>query len=352
MRAWIDVDNPPQARYLLPLSRHFESAGCDVLLTARAYGDTFSILESEGARFEAIGATFGKGMSHRLYGLRQRTRLLISFLRAQEQPVGLVVTGSRAATLAARALGIPSFVIIDYEYVNLLLYALSGAHVLHPDVIEPTVFRRRGVPLKRLIPFAGLKEDITFDGLDLLSISPYPLEVHGATRPLVLFRPPAEESHYYRAASGELAGAVLRHLSTQPVRVVFSPRYPWQVSQVDEISDWAEPPLILEEPIPAVALLKAVDAVISAGGTMLREAAYLGIPAFSIFRGSMGAVDRYLASIGRLQMLRSRADLVRLEVPTRPPVSPLRAGSTAARDVVTTVLDRAGALQARQRTFA
>jgi hypothetical protein len=44
MRVWIDIDNPPQVRCMLPLARRFEEAGHDVLLTAREYGDTFAIL--------------------------------------------------------------------------------------------------------------------------------------------------------------------------------------------------------------------------------------------------------------------------------------------------------------------
>lgn len=349
MRAWIDIDNPPQARYLLPLVRHLEGAGCDVLVTARAYGDTFAILDDDGVEFEAVGAGFGKGLSHKLYGLARRTRLLADYVRSQREPAELVVTGSRAATLAARTLGIPSFVIIDYEYVNVLLYAISGSHVLHPSVIRSTVFRRRGVARERLIPFDGLKEDITFDGVDLATVSPYELERNRPEQRLVLFRPPAEESHYHRAASGELALDVLRHFAQQPVRVVFSPRYAWQVSYIDRVSGWHSPPLVLERPIPAVPLMKAVDGVVSSGGTMLREAAYLGVPAYSIFRGPIGAVDRYLASIGRLRVVRSRADFAQLELPARAPVTPLRTEPTTAAHVVDTILGRVNALRARRR---
>src|SRR5712691_11624313 len=59
MRIWVDIDNPPQTRYLLPLVRRFEKAGHEVTITARAYGDTLPILESDGVTFEAIGSSFG-----------------------------------------------------------------------------------------------------------------------------------------------------------------------------------------------------------------------------------------------------------------------------------------------------
>src|SRR5829696_5570128 len=131
MRVWIDIDNPPQVRYLLPFVRRFEEAGHDVVLTARAYGDTFAILRSEGATFEPIGSSFGKGIPRKLYGLAKRTRQLIRFFDQQSAQPDLVVTGSRAAGLAARRLGIPSFIIVDYEYVNLFIYRRTeGGHRL------------------------------------------------------------------------------------------------------------------------------------------------------------------------------------------------------------------------------
>jgi uncharacterized protein len=132
MRVWIDIDNPPQVRCMLPLARRFEEAGHDVLLTAREYGDTFAILRSEGATFEPVGSSFGKGLPRKLYGLAKRTRQLIALLGRQSARPDLVVTGSRSATLTARKLGISSFVIIDYEYVNLFVYRLSGSHIVHP----------------------------------------------------------------------------------------------------------------------------------------------------------------------------------------------------------------------------
>ncbi|MGA8865315.1 MAG: DUF354 domain-containing protein, partial [Candidatus Sulfotelmatobacter sp.] len=51
------------------------------------------------------------------------------------------------------------------------------------------------------------------------------------------------------------------------------------------------------------------DLVISGGGTMNREAAAMGVPVYSIFRGKIGAVDRYLAQEGRLVMVETVEDV-------------------------------------------
>lgn len=42
---------------------------------------------------------------------------------------------------------------------------------------------------------------------------------------------------------------------------------------------------------------------------MNREAAALGVPVYSIFRGKIGAVDRYLARTGKLTLLESVQDV-------------------------------------------
>src|SRR6185369_10827554 len=51
------------------------------------------------------------------------------------------------------------------------------------------------------------------------------------------------------------------------------------------------------------------DLVVSGGGTMNREAAALGVPVYSIFRGTIGAVDRQLAADGRLVLVETLDDV-------------------------------------------
>jgi uncharacterized protein len=323
----------------LPLARRFERAGHDVLLTARAYGDTFAILRSEGATFETVGTSFGKGLAHKLAGLAQRTRLLVDFVPRSGPPVDFVVTASRSAALAARRLRIPSFVILDYEHVNVVVYALAGSYVLHPRVINRSAFICRGIRPQHLIPFDGLKEGISFGDLDIDAAAPDALPQ--VERPRLLFRPPAEDSHYYRAASHELTLALLRHLASEEITLVFSPRDPRQIAYLDEVGGWRREPKVLHTPLEFVSLLKSVDAVVSAGGTMLREAAYLGVPAYSIFRGKIGAVDRYLESLGRLTLLTQASDFGRIAFAGTSRAAPLR-DATDAASIAETILARAG----------
>src|SRR6185312_14636929 len=126
-----------------------------------------------------------------------------------------VAHAGRASALAGWLLRVPSCGLLDYEYVDVTVARVTHHCILHPRVMDASVLVQRGVPARLLRPFEGLKEDLTFAGVELADVEPADLPglQHGLSR--VLVRPPAEESHYYRSESGELARELLRHLAAQ-----------------------------------------------------------------------------------------------------------------------------------------
>ena len=92
--------------------------------------------------------------------------------------------------------------------------------------------------------------------------------------------------------------------------------------------------------MPFVSLLTSVDLVVSSGGTMAREAAYLGLPAYSIFQGKTGAVDRHLASLGRLRFVSSPSEFPAIRLERRQREGPLATNPRLAEDIADTVLAR------------
>jgi len=312
VRVWVDIENPPQVRYLLPCARAFAKTGRDVGDTPRDYGSTFELLRSEGVGFYPVGSSFGKSRRRKVIGVARRSHDLLGLFRSLGPPDAML-SASRAAALATRVLGIPGFTISDYEHVNLRIFSVAQIYTMFPDVIDARAYERKGLKPEKLIPFHGLKEDISFSGIDIDAVRAHVFP-RNDDRPIILFRPPAEESHYYRARSKELALELLRHLAEErDALLVFSSRYPWQRQYVDRLV-WPTPPVVLERALPFVSLLKGVDAVVSSGGTMVREAAYLGIPAFSILQSAIGDVDRYLERIGRLSLIASREDFAKIDV--------------------------------------
>jgi len=151
-------------------------------------------------------------------------------------------------------------------------------------------------------------------------VPPPELSLEGDEIFQVLIRPPADESHYANRRSRDLLTALLDHLASRSdVRVVLSPRNPRQVSQL-ATHRWAQEPVVLRRAVPTEHLFAAVDWVICGGGTMLREAAYLGVPAIGIFGGKPGSVDAYLTKVGAIRMVTLAEQLD--DIDWRGPVAP------------------------------
>ena len=339
MRVWIDIENEPQVQYLVPLLNACRARGAETMVTARDYGSTFRLLADRGVDFDAIGAAYGGSKAAKLRGLAARTLRLTSFLRGAGQHPDTLVSASRAAALAARRLGVRSFFISDYEHANLSVFRLAGSTVLFPEVIGSAAYRRAGFREDRLIAFRGLKEDLTFSGVVLESVEEAPLD--GSSREgivRVLVRPPAEQSHYYTPRSRTLYLDALRRVAADERAVVLlAPRYEWQRRDVDDLAP-ANPPIVLTQPIPFLSLLRAVDVVLCSGGTMLREAAYLGVPAYSLLASKTGAVDRYLEQIGRVILISSSQDVSKIKLGRLDAWSPLASNPRLVDDLADLVL--------------
>jgi predicted glycosyltransferase len=348
---WIDVDNPPQVQYLLPLIDAYARLDADVVVTAKDNGITFELLAERRISYHPVGAGATGSKASKAIALLRRARELRRLLRQEGIP-DFLVCASRSAVTAAAALRIPSFAFVDYEFVDMSVYRMGGAWILHPELLDGRVLLQQGGPRKRLVPFPGIKEDITFAEVNLDAVVPHRFEnaVPAGSR-LVLFRPPAERSHYHKEATGMLARACLERLAArEDVVVVFSPRYSWQTEMLAGIR-WEREPMTIAGGLPFLSLLAAVDGVITAGGTMAREAAYLGIPAASIFQGPLGGVDEYLASIGRLKLVARPESLD--DFPSRvrtPGFAPLFLNPDAPDDVAALTLETvAGVARKRSR---
>jgi predicted glycosyltransferase len=308
VRAWIDIDNPPQVQYLTPFVDAFSRRGWEVLVTARDNGATHRLLAQRDLDFVSIGSSFGVHRMRKIAGVLSRALRLRSLVRAGGG-ASFLLCSSRSSAIASRSLGIPAFVVCDYEHVELCSYRFARAHLLFPDAIGGEVFAAKGFPRDHLLPFNGLKEDITFGNL------PERIDVPRAVADPVriLVRPPAEESHYFDERTRSLLFELLGRLATAPdLEVVYTPRDPVQARHLGA-HDWLRPPVVLTNPVPVLDLFASVDWVVSAGGTMLREAAYLGVPAVGLLQGELGRVDEHLASIGAIALVTCAAELDRID---------------------------------------
>jgi predicted glycosyltransferase len=342
-QVWIDIDNPPQVQYLVPFVEAFGRRGASVVLTARDYGNALELLRLRRVPFVVVGKEFGRSKIAKVVGVLDRARRLTSLLQGDQKPDVLLST-SRSSALAARWMRIPSFVIDDYEYANSSFYRLTRSIILYPDVVDPAPFLDSGLRSERLRSFHGIKEDISLADVEWQSVTPHRFaEIRDDRLIRVLFRPPAEHSHYFDPKSLELSLQALAHLAQQKEAVViFAPRHDWQRDHLKRFR-WTNDPVVLETAIPFVSLLKSVDLVICSGGTMLREAAYLGVPAYSILKSRIGGVDRYLASLGRVELIGSPDELSKIELKRAPTLSPLNRNPDLLEELAGLVLESAAA---------
>ena len=169
-----------------------------------------------------------------------------------------------------------------------------------PDSIPPERLRRYGVDNGKLAQFPGLKEeyylaDFTPDEtvLDALGID--------RRRVVVVLRPPPDVALYHRHENPLFPEVIQRLGNHDGVHAVVLPR---TTAQEDYVRSLGLPSLIVpHEAVDAQSLIAFADLVVSAGGTMNREAVALGTPVYTTFGGRMGGVDEALIRDGRLRPL-------------------------------------------------
>jgi uncharacterized protein len=315
MRVWVDLTNSPHVLVLRPLIELMRADGHHVEVTARDFAQTLELCDRFGIEHTAIGRHRGGGLAGKAAGLGSRSLALVRWARGMRFDVA-IGHGSNDVSVAAALLRVPSATAFDYEWaaaqhhVNCRLARI----VMVPDAIPPERLDRYGARGK-VRTYAGLKEEYYLADFepDLAVLAQLGLE---RERPLVVVRTPPDVSLYHRFEN-PLFGRVLERLATAEAETVVLPRTSAQREAVARIGGFVVP----ERTIDSQSLVAYADLVISAGGTMNREAVALGTPVFTTFEGRLGAVDEGLLREGRLRRL---ADPGQIEVERRPANGGLR----------------------------
>ncbi len=301
MKVWIDMTASAHVLVFRPLIRIMEERGDEVEITARDYAQTLQLLELHGMSAKVIGRHGGRSRFQKARQMTHRLGALRRWAKGRGFDVALA-HGSHELTMTARRLRIPSSTTFDYEFAILQhqLGCRAATRVVVPAAIPPVRLRPYGVKPPKLLQYPGLKEeyylsDFEPDGslLDRLGVDP--------ARVLVVLRPPPDVSLYHRH-SNPLFPMTLEHLGRlENVHAVVLPRTEEQREYVRRL---ALPSVILpEQAVDAQSLIALADLVVSAGGTMNREAAALRVPVYTTYGGRLGGVDEELIREGRLKPL-------------------------------------------------
>ncbi|MGA2531531.1 MAG: DUF354 domain-containing protein [Candidatus Aminicenantales bacterium] len=302
-KIWIDLDNTPHVPFFIPIIRELTRRGHKVVLTARDAFQVCELADKNGLNYLKVGRHYGKNPVMKVIGLLWRAGQLLPF--AIRQKPGLALShGARSQTLACNLLRIPTILIADYEYAK-------TAPLTHPRwAIVPDSLAPEGLPsrISRVRYYRGIKEDVYVPEFKPSAALLATLGVREEDM-IVTVRPPANEAHYYNPESDVLLVELMSRICQTPnIQAILLPRnhaqeegfrenHPgWFVDAKTLVPPWA---------VNGLDLLWFSDFVVSGGGTMNREAAALGIPVYSIFRGKTGAVDLSLEKQGRLTMIHS-----------------------------------------------
>ncbi|MGH2994803.1 MAG: DUF354 domain-containing protein [Gaiellaceae bacterium] len=301
MRVWVDITAPAHVLVFRPLIAILRERGAEVEVTTRDFSQNVELLRRHGLEAEVIGRHGGRSPVGKLGTMATRLAGLVRWARGRRFDAALA-HASHHLTMAARALRIPSATTFDYEWATLQhqLGCRAATRVVVPDAIPPERLARYGVGPSKLRRYPGLKEEYYLADFepDTAVLDELGLD---RERVLVVVRTPSDYALYHRRPS-PLFPALLDHLGRRDdVRAVVVPR-------TDEQRDAARrlglPSLVVPDgAVDAQSLIALSDLVVSAGGTMNREAVALGVPVYTVFGGRLGAVDAALLRDGRLRRL-------------------------------------------------
>ncbi len=313
MRIWIDLTNSPHVLVMRPVIELLLADGHEVRVTARDFAQTLELCKRFDIDHTAVGHHRGEQLLAKASGLAQRSSALVRWARAQQRAGGArfdiaLGHGSNDVSVAAALLRVPSATMFDYEW------AAVQHHVncrLARAVVVPAA-----IPPERLAPYGASGKIRAYEGLKeeyyLSDFEPDPTVLSELALdpecPIVVVRTPPEVSLYHRFENDLFARVLARVRDAIPaegVQPVLLPRTDAQRAELSQVPGFIVPP----HAIDAQSLIAYADLVISAGGTMNREAVALGTPVYTTFEGRLGAVDERLIAESRLRKLSSAEQL-------------------------------------------
>jgi predicted glycosyltransferase len=322
MRLWIDLANSPHVPFFKALTKRFVAQGHEIETTAREFAETVPLAHAAGFAPVVVGVHGGRDVSKKAGTIASRAWALAGWARKRKFDLALS-HNSYSQILAARILGLKAVTMMDYEHqpANHLAFRFASRIIVPASFPAPRL-RHYGARVSKVRRYHGTKEDVylaDFEPDPTFGAQLCELGVN-ADNVLVLVRPPAHDALYHRFQNTLFDEALTMLQQRENVQVILLPRNAAQRAAYSG----RERVIVPAAPLDGANLIAASDLVISAGGTINREAAALGVPAASIYAGQWAAVDEELVKEGRLQRIEDVTDLRNLNIKKKSGAMPRR----------------------------
>jgi len=315
MKIWIDLGNSPHVPFFKALAEEFSVRGHEIVWTARDYAQTVELAKKAEINATVLGTHGGKNVLAKAAKFAKRVLDLTKWARGKR--IDLVVShNSQEPLVAARLLGIRSVNLMDYEHHpgNHLSFR-AAKRVIVPASFPDQALRTSGAA-RKVRKFDGIKEDVYLSGFQANPKFANELKDLGIEPDhiLAVVRPHAPEALYHRGVENKMLDMLLDRLAShENVRVIVLPRKDYQGGEM-RANHPQENIIIPKHALDGGNLIASADLVISGGGTMNREAAALGVPAYTVFAGKPASIDSYLADEGRLVFVHDENDIDKVRI--------------------------------------
>jgi predicted glycosyltransferase len=275
---WYDACTGKHVRYGAAVSRRLRSLGHEVVLTTRLHPDTIPLADFLKAQVTIVGKYDPESLSSRVKeGLKRQLRFCDMF--EKDPPRYAISHGSIDMCRVAFGLGIPTISTADSPHA-------TAANKLGLPLVDHLVVSK-AFP-KKLYQQYGVRDIVQFKGVDEVAwvrdYKPIKLQYE---RPLIVVRQ-TETKAAYSQDKKDVTLEIANEL-TPLGNVVFISRYERRPRKGL---------IVPQEFVDSVSLSAEADLMISAGGTISREAALQGTPSIVVNTFGVSYVNDYLSKLG------------------------------------------------------
>lgn len=318
MKIWIDFANSPHVLFFRPIINQLIEQKHELIITIRDFSQTVGLAKKYGIEGTIIGKHGGRNILRKSWTITNRSIKLYYLLKAERIDIALS-HNSYSQIIAGRLLGTNVVTLMDYEGQPANHLAFRLAHkVIVPEYFPDKSLRKFGVYHDKLHKYKGFKEQVYLSDFKLNNIFIDELitscnmstdwDINKTI--LITIRPPAYTALYHRFSNPLFYKLLYKLKSLKGITVILLPRDKEQKNKLKKMFPSFKIPM---RPLESSDLLYYSDMIISAGGTMNREAAIFGIPVYTIFAGILPAVDKKLIEIKRMKSLLNEDDINKIE---------------------------------------